>query len=107
MNTAPYTNTRWHIIPDLIDRLRKVPGAFALLNGPIVMPKPGDEGMWVCLAAGSHLAAYPCTGSIKEWERSQWHACHVTHYRSTREEFPGAAFDYDILIQHLGKGIRS
>ena len=105
MTTAQY-DTLWRITPDMLEALRKVPGAFSLLGGPIAMPEH-DGKRWVCLAGGC------CLTSWRSFARTNWLACFESQAyveaidHCCGPELAGAAFDYDTIIQHLGKGITS
>lgn len=97
---------RWPITPELLAKLNGVPGAFALLGGPLVMPEH-DGKRWVCLAGGC------CLSSWLSFSGNNWLAVFEDQAYVERVDFcvgpvlAGAAFDFDTIIQHLGKGIQS
>lgn len=106
MSLPIYFNRRWHITPDMVVILNKIPGAFALLGGPIAMPEHAGK-LWVCLPGGCHLSAY------RSFAGTNWLACFesgalVPPYDvPIGREMPGAASDLETVVQYLGKEITS
>lgn len=97
---------RWPITPELITKLTGVPGAFALLGGPIVMPDH-DGKRWVCLAGGCYLSAWRSFSTERWLAVFEDQAYEARYDLCTGAVVAGAAFDFDTIIQHLGKGIQS